>query len=87
MKFIDINEYLGKELVINETPEWTDWIPVNDEELDYPCGDRFLPVPAWMEVKVKSAAGEYPDIKEASYFYWEGTYGELTLTWYKVRLH
>jgi len=67
--------------------EWTQWLPVVQDELTYREEDRGLPVPPYMQVIVRSEAGEYPDIEPARYFAWECEYNEYSLTHYKVRLH
>ena len=70
--------------------EWTDWIEIDHDEMaedGWVEEGRYLPVPPWMQVMVKSGAGEYPDIETARFFSWEPIHGPFSLLYYKVRLH
>lgn len=67
--------------------EWTEWMPVDQATMHYEEEGRNLPVPPWMAVRVKSHAGEYPDIETARFFAWEPEYGPYSLQFFKVRLH
>ena len=70
-----------------QVQEWTGWIKVNQEELEWVEEGRRLPVPPYVDVMVKSSAGEYPDVETARFFSWEAEFGQYSLMYYKMRLH